>query len=145
MIRYIDANVLVHAIIDEENKVLNPKTIRIKENSRKILERINDGKEKVFISTVQLSEALNVLESLADFSIAFRLQKIMLEHAGFNIVSVNKEDVLKAHEITAYYLENKIGFNDAIAYVSMEKKGCNEIYTFDKHFNIFKNIKRIEK
>ena len=61
------------------------------------------------------------------------------------IITVTPEIMEKAAKIVDQYSENKIGFNDAIAYVSMLKKGCTEIYTFDKHFNLFKGIKRMRK
>lgn len=141
--RIMDANVIIHALI-EEDEDLNPQTMEIKRNSRNIVKRISSG-EDVYITTTQVSEALNILERLTEPSISIRILRFLLEHPSFNIVETTVQDMRDAHRIVETYKNNRIGFNDAVAYVAMEKINCNEIYTFDKHFDIFPGISRIEE
>jgi len=141
--RYIDANIILYASVKRDSKQLDDRTREIKERSKDILKRIKEG-EKVYISTIQVSEALNVIEKIGGFQVASIVMKFLLQSPQVMIITVTPEIMEKAHEIVSQYSKNKIGFNNAIAYVSMLKNGCTEIYTFDKHFNIFKNIKRVE-
>jgi predicted nucleic acid-binding protein len=39
--------------------------------------------------------------------------------------------------------EVSVGLNDGVAYVLMKENGIEEIYTFDKHFDHFKDVRRI--
>ncbi|HEY0196585.1 MAG TPA: type II toxin-antitoxin system VapC family toxin [Methanobacterium sp.] len=139
----MDANVIVHALI-EEDKDLNPQTVEIKRNSRNIVKRISSG-EDVYITTIQVSETLNILERLTEPSISIRILRFLLEHPSFNIVETTIQDMRDAHRIVEMYKNNRVGFNDAIAYITMQKIHCEEIYTFDKHFDIFPGIIRIEE
>ena len=59
-----------------------------------------------------------------------------------NLKSRNRID---ADIIATKNKDNKIGFNDTIAYISVIKTSWTEIYTFDKHFDIFKEIKCVTK
>ena len=36
-----------------------------------------------------------------------------------------------------------VGLNDALAYVLMKKLSVSEIYSFDKHFDLFPDVRRI--
>lgn len=141
--RYIDANIILYASVKRDERQLDDRTREIKERSKEILKRIKEG-ERVYISTIQVSESLNVIEKIGGFKIASIVMKFLLQSPQVMIITVTPEIMEKAAKIVDQYSENKIGFNDAIAYVSMLKKGCTEIYTFDKHFNLFKGIKRIE-
>ena len=140
----MDANVIVHALIEEDHKDLSDKTMEIKRNSRKIVDRIVKG-EEVYITTIQISEALNILERLTEPVISIRIQRFLLEHPSFKIIETTLQDMRDANRIVETFRNNRIGFNDAVAYITMQKINCNEIYTFDKHFDIFPGLQRIEK
>lgn len=140
----MDANVIIHALIEENVKSLNPKTVEIKKNSREIVNRITSG-EEVHITTIQISEAANILERLTEPAISIRIQRFLLEHSSFNIIETTVQDMRDAHRIIETYKENRIGLNDAITYITMQKINCKEIYTFDKHFDIFPGVRRIEE
>ncbi|MCZ3365672.1 MULTISPECIES: type II toxin-antitoxin system VapC family toxin [Methanobacterium] len=141
--RCIDANVIIHALINEKKQDLSPKTIQIKENAKKIVNRLIQGKETVYITTVQISEVINIIDSFTNNETSMRIQRFLIDNPAFEIIETSKKDMLEAHKIVQKYKENKIGLNDAIAYISMKNRGCTEIYTFDSHFNIFPGIQRI--
>jgi len=140
----MDSNVIIHALIEEDYKNMSPDTREIKENSRRIVSRITSG-EEVYITTVQISEALNILERLTEPASSIRILRFLLEHPSFNIIETTVHDMKDAHRIVETYRNNRIGFNDAVTYVTMQKIQCEEIYTFDKHFDIFPGIHRIRK
>lgn len=144
ILRIMDANVIIHALVEEDDEDLNPKTVEIKKNARTIVDRIFSG-EEVYITTIQISEAANILERLTESAISIRIQRFFLEHPSFNIIETTVQDMRDAHRIVETYENNKIGLNDAVAYITMQKVPCEEIYTFDKHFDIFPGIHRIEE
>jgi predicted nucleic acid-binding protein len=39
--------------------------------------------------------------------------------------------------------ERQIGFSDAVAYITMKRNGVVEVYSFDKDFDRFREIRRI--
>lgn len=140
----MDANVIIHALIEEDGENLNSKTREIKRSSREIVKRITDG-EEVYITTIQISEAANIMERLTEPSISIRIQRFLLEHPSFKIIETTIQDMKNAQRVVETSKNNKIGFNDAVAYIAMQKVNCKEIYTFDKHFDLFSGIKRIGK
>lgn len=144
--RFLDANVIIHALA-EEKRELPPKTKEMKENAKKILERLIEGKEEVYITTIQISEILNILEDLADninhIEINIEILTFLIENPMIKVVEVTLQDMQEAQTIMKKYKENRLGFNDAIAYISMKKTKSTEIYTFDKHFKILPGIKPI--
>lgn len=142
-LRFIDANVVIYSL--SKGKNASPKTLENIDNSVKIIERLINDEETVYITTTQISETSNVVESSLGHEASIRVQKFLLDNPSIQVVEITHLDMLNAHQIVEKYKENKIGFNDAIAYISMIKTNCTEIYTFDKHFDIFPDIKRVEK
>lgn len=143
-LRIMDVNVIIHALIEENSPNLNSKTVNLKKNSRKIVKRVTNG-EEVHITTIQISEAANILEKLTEPDISIRIQRFLLEHPSFKIIETTVQDMKDAHRVVETYKDNKIGLNDAIAYVTMQNINCKEIYTFDKHFDVFHDVHRIEE
>ena len=76
--RYIDANIILYASVKRDERQLDDRTREIKEESKEILKRIKDG-EKVYISTIQVSESLNVIEKIGGFKIASIVMKFLLQ------------------------------------------------------------------
>jgi predicted nucleic acid-binding protein len=142
--RILDANVIIYSLT-EPSKNINRKTLQNMKNAINIMERIKNGEETVYITTVQVSETLNIIEASTNTETSIRVQKFLLENPFIEIIEITHLDMLNAHQIIKQYLKNKIGFNDAVAFIGMIKTNCTEIYTFDKHFDIFPDIKRIDK
>lgn len=139
-LRLMDANVIVHALVEEDCKNLNPKTIKIKRNSRKIVNRIING-EKVYIAPIQIYDVVNILERLIETNISIRIQRFLLEHPSIRIIETTKKDMKNAHQIVKAYRDNGIGFNDAIVYVIMKKIGLRKYTPLTNiliYFRIFK-------
>ncbi|OPY24855.1 MAG: PIN domain protein [Methanobacterium sp. PtaU1.Bin242] len=142
--RILDANVIIYSFT-EPSRNINPKTLENMKNAINIMERLRKGNETVYITSIQISETLNLIESSTNTETSIRVQKFLLDNPFIKIIEITHIDMINAHQIVKQYRSNKIGFNDAIAYIGMLKTMCTEIYTFDKHFDIFPEIKRIEK
>ena len=141
--RVIDANVIVYAFTT--HKKTNPKTLEKKENAKNIVKRLISGKETVYMTSIQVSETMNIIERIISHDSSIRVQKFLFDNPFIKIIEITHLDMINAHQIIKEYKKNKIGFNDAIAYIGMLKTNCTEIYAFDKHFDIFPDIKRLEK
>jgi predicted nucleic acid-binding protein len=139
----VDANVFIHGIL-KPPKNISKNNKELKKRANDLVLRINNG-EPVGICVIQLSEVIRVFENLKEHEIAFRLQKFFLKSPTIKKFPVYGEDLLHAHSIVDRYMDNKISFNDAVAYSVMKREDIGEIYSFDKHFDIFDDIKRLEE
>jgi predicted nucleic acid-binding protein len=135
---YIDTNILVYAFLKPKRK-LQPHETSIKEAAKKIISRINEG-EKVATSVVHFSEVCNILEDHLPFEEALSLEKGLLLRENISILEVSEQDYMNAISVAENY---KMGMNDALACVIMGKAEMTKIYSFDKDFDSFPDIKRI--
>lgn len=135
---FVDASVFVYAFLKPKRK-LQPHEVNIKNSAKKIVLRINEG-EEVATSVVQFSEVCNILEDYLSLEEAFEIERGLLFRDNIVIREVSEEDYLEALMIAE---EQKVGVNDALAYVLMKKAELHKIYSFDKDFDAFKDIKRI--
>ncbi|MGQ4891424.1 MAG: type II toxin-antitoxin system VapC family toxin [Candidatus Njordarchaeia archaeon] len=125
--RFIDSNIFIHAWIKPKRK-LNEKEMTIKENSKKILQRVEKG-EKVVTSVIHLSEIANLLESRMRLDKSLIYIEAIIGNRNIEIMEVDKNDLIESLEIAREYM---IGLVDAVAVTIMEKLGIKEIYTQDK-------------
>ena len=135
---YIDTNIFVYAFLKPKRK-LQPHETSIKEAAKKIISRINEG-EKVATSVVHFSEVCNILEDHLPFEEALSLEKGLLLRENISIYEVSEQDYMNAISVAENY---KVGMNDALACVIMGKAEMTKIYSFDKDFDSFPDIKRI--
>jgi len=135
---FVDTNIFIYAYIKPRRK-LKPHEVSIKDSAKKTLSRINEG-ENVSTTVVHFSELCNILEDNRPLREASTIEEAILFKENITIHPVNHEDYLKALHVAR---EKDTGINDAIAYTTMEKLGVNKIYSFDKDFDKFNDIKRI--
>lgn len=136
--RFVDSNVFLHAFLTPRRR-LTPEEERVKEKSKAIVKAIEGG-EEVATTTVHLSEVVNIIET------GLSLQKSL----GFLAWAITKENIhvhptTPEHYETAIPIarEKNISANDALAYQLTRTQGLDEIYTFDRHFDQLKDIKRL--
>lgn len=128
--RFADASVFVHAFLKPKRK-LKPHKVKMKESAKKIVKRINDGKE-VGITVVQIAEIANLLESYLPLHETLKVEEFLLLAGNVKMFNVTKKDCLRALEIAK---EKDVGLSDAIAYVIMKKIGADEVYSFYSDFD----------
>lgn len=127
--RFIDANVFIYAIL-KPRRELNEREREIKETSKEIFKRVNRG-EEVVTTIVHLSEVANILEDSANLSFSLSFLKDILLKRNIIIEEVGHRDYMESVFLAG---KKRVSVNDALAYLLMERKGIEEIYTFDKHF-----------
>ena len=105
----------------------------MKEESKNILKRINDG-EEVATTVVHLSKVNNFLKKSMDMA-SLRNQFLELYSLeNFKIVGVSAEDYLAA---IAMMTETGLDANDCLALKVMRDMGITEIYSFGRGFERF--------
>jgi predicted nucleic acid-binding protein len=135
---YVDTNVFVYAFL-KTKRALQPQEVKIKEAAKKIVSRINEG-EKVVTSVVHFSEVCNILDDHIPIEEAILIEKGLLFRENILICEVSKDDYLNAISVTE---DQKVGVNDALAYVLMKKRAIQTIYSFDKDFDNLADIHRV--
>ncbi|MGD6850434.1 MAG: type II toxin-antitoxin system VapC family toxin [Candidatus Bathyarchaeia archaeon] len=135
---YVDANVFIYAFLKTKRQ-LQPSELKMKEAAKKIVTRISGG-EKVVTSVVHFSEVCNILEDYLPFEEAVVLEKGLLFRENLLVCEVSQEDYLKAVTLAETY---RVGANDALAYLLMKREGIATIYSFDRDFDVFTDIRRV--
>ncbi len=78
-----------------------------------------------------LSEVANVLEDAANLSFAVSFLKDVLIKGNVIVEEVSDKDYMESVLLAE---EKGVSINDALAYILMKRRGIEEIYTFDRHF-----------
>ena len=136
-VAYVDANMFIYAFL-KTKRTLQPHEVKIKDGAKKIVSRINEG-EKVVTSVVHFSEVCNILDDYLPIEEALLVEKGLLFRENILICEVSKDDYLKAISVTE---DQSVGVNDALAYVLMKKMAIQTVYSFDKDFDTFADIRR---
>jgi len=130
VIRFIDSNVFIHALLQPRRR-LKDHEVQIKEGAKKILERVMEG-EEVSTTVVHLSETANILESRISIERTSQILTSILNFPSLKVMSVDEQEYSAA---VAYSSHGSFGVNDALAVIKMEKQDMTEIYSFDKHLD----------
>jgi uncharacterized protein len=136
-VAYVDANLFVYAFL-KTKRALQPHEVKIKDAAKKIVSRINEG-EKVVTSVVHFSEICNILDDYLPIEEALLIERGLLFRENILICDVSKDDYLKAVSVAE---DQSVGINDALAYVLMKKRAIQKVYSFDKDFDAFADIRR---
>ncbi|MFB3889067.1 MAG: type II toxin-antitoxin system VapC family toxin [Candidatus Bathyarchaeia archaeon] len=137
-VAFVDANVFIYAFLKPKRKLQSHEE-GIKQAAKRIVTRINEG-EQTITSVVHFSEICNMLEDHLPIQEACTLEKEILLLDNITIKEVSCEDYLKSIAIAE---DQRIGANDALAYVLVKEAGLAKIYSFDTDFDKFKDIHRI--
>ena len=129
----LDTNIILRFILDDD-PILSSKT-------KTIFKKIEQEKNKVFISLLTLSEVIFTLERSYKLPKKEITDKMLAIGQIPNIVIENYK-ILPG--IFTFYIEQNISFIDAYHIALMHKKKIKEIYSFDHDFDKFPQIKRLE-
>ncbi len=140
MPRFIDANVFLYAFLKPRRK-LREHEVLLKNGAKSIIYRVNSG-EEVVTTVVHLGEIANILEEYTPLDHAIKIIETILLKKNIVIVPIEWSDYLVSIEIARKYC---VGINDALAYSIMKRHGINEVYSFDRDFDKFPDIKRITR
>ncbi|MGB9760363.1 MAG: type II toxin-antitoxin system VapC family toxin [Thermoproteota archaeon] len=138
MARFLDSSIFLHAYLKPRRKLKDTEK-KIKENASNILESVERG-EEVVISTVHVSEVLNIIEARLGLDRAVHFLEDLLAMENIRIEKVERKDYEEALVISSRF---KISPNDAIACAISMRMNISEIYSFDKHFDNVPFMKRV--
>jgi len=138
--RFLDANVFIYAFLKAKHK-LKAEDQAVKESAQSIVSRVNKG-ERVVTTVVHMSEVFNFVEDWLPIEEALKLEEGLLSNDSIEVEAVDREAYISSIDLAK---ENSIGLNDGLAISVMQKNGVSEIYSFDKHFEKIKGIKRVAK
>jgi predicted nucleic acid-binding protein len=137
--RFLDANVFIYAYY-KPKKQLTQKEMQMKEQAKKIIANVSQGKENVIITVVHVSEMVNILKHgmRPDQVTAIIRGLFMLDN--IRILDVTRDAYFAATELGD---DLKLEANDALAIDVMRLNGIREIYSFDEDFDQIDGIVRL--
>lgn len=129
---YLDANIFIYAYFKpKKGKVLSDKILWCKEEAKKIVQQIDDEKEKYCISIIQLSEVVNLLKNIMNWKKLQMFIMGLISNKAVEIYEVSKLMYVNAvNKISDFNMDS----NDISAYLLMKEKEIKKIYTFDRHY-----------
>jgi predicted nucleic acid-binding protein len=138
-LKFLDANIFIYAYY-KPKKTLTEKEEAMKEQARKIIQNISDGKEEVTTTVVHISEIVNILKKgmTKDLLTKTILGIFMLDN--ITIIDVTKDAYFAAVVLGDDF---KLEPNDALAIDIMRQNNISEIYSFDEHFDKIEGIARL--
>jgi predicted nucleic acid-binding protein len=138
-LKFLDANVFIYAYY-KPKKQLTEKEKRMKEQAKKIISNVSEGKEDVMMTVVHVSEVVNILKhGLSQDQLTIIIRGLfMLDNV--RIVDVSRDAYFAATELGE---DLKLEANDALAVDMMRQNGINEIYSFDEHFDHMEGITKL--
>ncbi|MFQ6095163.1 MAG: type II toxin-antitoxin system VapC family toxin, partial [Candidatus Bathyarchaeia archaeon] len=129
--RFLDANVFIYAYYRPKRQLTQIEK-RMKDEAKRIIHEVSQGREEVTLTVVHLSEVVNILkhgmpiEELAKVVLGL----FMLDNV--EIRGVSREAYFAAAELG---VDLKLDPNDALAVDFMRLNNIREIYSFDEDFD----------
>ncbi len=139
--RFLDTNIFVYAFYRPRRK-LSAGEQKMKLEAKRILEAVNDGKEKAVTTTVHLAEMVNILKRGTDPGNLADLVVQLLALDSLEVEGVGKEDYLAAAELGRDLNRDT---NDALAVLVMKNHRVGEIYSYDGDFDGLEGVQRLPK
>ncbi|MEM3607615.1 MAG: type II toxin-antitoxin system VapC family toxin [Candidatus Bathyarchaeia archaeon] len=136
--RFIDSNVFIHAFLIPR-RTLTDNEQRVKDEAKAIVKRIEES-EEVALTTVHLSEIVNLIEAGINLQKSLGFLEWIIASESIKVYPVAAKNYESAMLIAK---DKDVSANDALAYLYMKTHGLKEIYSFDKHFDQFKDVKRL--
>jgi predicted nucleic acid-binding protein len=137
--RFLDANIFIYAYY-RPKKQLTEKEEAMKDQAKRIVGSISQGKEQVTTTVVHISEIVNILKNglTQDQLTQIILGLFMLNNV--KIMDVTKDAYFAAAELGE---DLRLEPNDALAVDIMRQNEITEIYSFDEHFNNIDGITKL--
>lgn len=134
---FIDANVFIYSYLARHKATSDEKKRR--QFADKILQKIEDG-QKAVTTVVHLSEVANAIED----KLPLEQQKKIFDSIVLNeLIEVKSVDKRLYELAIEYAFDKKMGINDALAVIVMQKENISQIYSFDSDFDYIQGIERL--
>lgn len=130
---FLDTNIILRFIL-QDHPIYSPK-------AESILNKIDNKEVKVCLSWLVIFEIVFVLQNSHNLKREDITQKLLPILSLENVIFEQKQLLNLTFE---YYISKKISLADAYHIVLMNKKKVTEIYSFDRDFDKFPKVKRLE-
>jgi len=137
--RFLDANVFVYAYYKPKRQ-LTQKEKQMKEQAKKIISNVSQGKEEVTTTIVHMSEIVNILKHGMPLDQLATIIRGLFMLDNVKIMGVTREAYFAAAELG---VDLKLEANDALAVDVMRQNDINGIYSFDEDFDQIEGITRL--
>jgi len=139
--KFLDAIVFIYAYC-KPKKQLTDKEKQMKEQAKKIITDVSQGREQVLVTVVHLAEIVNILKHGMPLEKLTELIRGLLMLENIKVQSVTRESYFLANELGD---DLKLEANDALAIGTMRSNNVTEIFTFDSDFDYIEGITKIPK
>lgn len=139
--KFLDANVFIYAYY-KPKKQLTEKEKQMKEQAKKIITDMSQGREQVVTTVVHVSEMVNILKHGMPMEKLTEVIRGLFMLDNVTVQGVTKEVYFAANELGDDF---KLEANDALAIDVMKSINITEILTFDEDFDRVEGITRIPK
>jgi hypothetical protein len=139
--KFLDANVFIYAYY-KPRRQLTQKEKLMKDEAKGIISAINQGKEEVITTVVQISEVVNILKHGMSLEHLTNIILGLFMLDNLKIQGVNRETYFAATELGR---DLKMDSNDTLAVETMKLNAIKEIYSFDEDFSKIEGITRLPK
>ncbi|MEM1582455.1 MAG: PIN domain-containing protein [Candidatus Bathyarchaeia archaeon] len=126
----VDTNIFLEVLLGRDKK----------EECKKILRTLRDGKESAIVTDFSIHSIIVILDELGRLDALKTFLLSLLAYKGLHIYNTTISDEVKAIEIAK---KQNLSMDDAIQYASALSTNAEAIISLDKHFNNLK-IPRIE-
>jgi len=139
--RFLDANIFVYAYY-KPKRALSQKEQYMKNEAKKIIERVNEAKEEVVTTVIHLAEASNILKHGVSLETLNNMMLGLFMLDNVKILGVNRETYFAATELAG---ELKLDPNNALIIEVMRLNNIREVYSFDEDLEEIEEITRLPK
>ena len=128
--KFLDANVFIYAYY-KPRKPLSEKEKHMKEQAKKIIADVSEGKEEVIMTVIHISEVANILKYGMSREKLTEVMRGLFMLDNLKIIGVSRAQYFAAVELGD---DLKLDLNDALAADVMQQNSVKEICSFDEHF-----------
>jgi len=132
---YVDSDVFLYPVIYDETAVVEAK------ESKDLLLKIALGKIEAYTSSITWDEVTWVVRKLFGVDLSLNEGKRFLSFPNLRLLGIKRTTVLKAQEIVEKY---KLRPRDAVHVAAALENNITTIVSYDKGFDLIKEIERIE-
>jgi len=139
--KFLDANIFIYAYYKPKKQLIQ-KEKQMKEQAKKIITEVSQGKEEIVMTVVQISEIVNILKHGMPLEQLNHIILGLFMLDNIRILGVSREAYFAATELGD---DLRLEANDALAVDIMKMNDIKEIYSFDEDFDKIEGITRLPK
>jgi len=136
--RFVDASVFLYAYL-KPKRTMPHGVAEMKRAAKAIVTTINGG-ENAASRLTHISEVAKILEAVMSLEESHKIVRDLIHATTISLFEPTRVNYVDAIEIAE---NSSVRLNGALAYVLMRTQGVEEIYSFDRDFDKFRDIKRV--